>query len=342
MITVTLYTRPDCHLCEQAEEDLIVLQEEHPHRLVKIDIESDPALHQAYLTEIPVVEVGPYRLKAPFSRQALAMTLGAAADRVSQLEAVGDESYHSAVQRGRTISSADRIYFWLSKHYMVVINLLLALYVGLPFLAPVLAKNGAEAPARLIHTIYSPLCHQFAFRSFFLYGEQPFYPRAAAGIEGYDTYGVVTGNSEADTDEARWVAKRYIGSNPTDDHIHYDVGYKVALCERDVAIYAAMLLFGLVFAACGRRIPGLHWAFWILIGIVPIGLDGFSQVLSQADWAFLNTILPYRESTPLLRVATGALFGFTTAWFGIPPMEETMGETRQFLIKKFAIAERSK
>jgi hypothetical protein len=54
------------------------------------------------------------------------------------------------------------------------------------------------------------------------------------------------------------------------------------------------------------------------------------------NWAWLSSVLPYRESTPLLRVLTGGLFGFTTAWFAFPYMEESMAETRQFFIKKFA------
>ena len=65
LITVTLYTRKDCHFCEQAKADLESIQAQHPHRLVEIDIESDPVLHQKYLIEIPVAEIGPYRLKAP-------------------------------------------------------------------------------------------------------------------------------------------------------------------------------------------------------------------------------------------------------------------------------------
>ena len=68
MVTVTLYTRKGCHLCEQAKDDLDSLQEKYPHRLVEIDIESDPALLKKYLVEIPVIEVGPYVLKSPFDK----------------------------------------------------------------------------------------------------------------------------------------------------------------------------------------------------------------------------------------------------------------------------------
>ena len=103
-----------------------------------------------------------------------------------------------------------------------------------------------------------------------------------------------------------------------------------------MAIYTAMFVFGLVYAATKRRLKPLHWTLWILIGMAPIALDGFSQLFSQMNWPFLASILPYRESTPWLRVFTGALFGLATAWFAFPYMEESFSETRQFFIKKFA------
>src|SRR5574338_835638 len=117
MLTVTLYTRKDCHLCEQAKADLEAIQEKYPHRLVEIDIDTDPALQKKYLLEIPVVEVGPYALKAPFDKQKLMMTLGAAGDRRGQLDKIGHEDHIGRVRRGQTISGADCFMSWLSRHY---------------------------------------------------------------------------------------------------------------------------------------------------------------------------------------------------------------------------------
>jgi uncharacterized membrane protein len=71
-----------------------------------------------------------------------------------------------------------------------------------------------------------------------------------------------------------------------------------------------------------------------LVGILPIAIDGFSQLLSQPP---LN-MFPYRESTPLLRTITGFLFGFTTAWFGYPIVEESMADVRRFYEQKMARA----
>jgi uncharacterized membrane protein len=69
---------------------------------------------------------------------------------------------------------------------------------------------------------------------------------------------------------------------------------------------------------------------------VPIALDGLSQLLSQPP---LN-ILPYRESTPMLRTITGFLFGFMTAWFGYPYVEESMSENYKYLGIKLSKAKK--
>ena len=57
MSTVTLYTRPGCHLCDDARAALQRVRERAPFALVEIDIERDDALHRAYLERIPVVEL---------------------------------------------------------------------------------------------------------------------------------------------------------------------------------------------------------------------------------------------------------------------------------------------
>lgn len=330
MLNVTLYIRKDCLPCEQVKADLESIQEKYPHRLVEIDIDTDPALQKKYLAEIPVVEVGPYALKSPFDKQKLMMTLGAAGDRRGQLDRLGRPEHNDRVRRGQEISRADRMMAWFSRHYLAVINFFILLYFGLPFLAPVLMKAGAPLPANVIYTLYKPLCHQFGFRSFFLFGEQAYYPLAEAGIPDVKTFEEVTGYQDLDNPGAfsRLQARQFTGNEST--------GYKIALCERDVAIYGSMFLFGILYSATGRRLKSLHWIWWVLIGMAPIGLDGFSQLFSQMNWEWLSSIVPYRESTPFIRVLTGGLFGFTTAWFAYPNIEESMSETRQFFIKKFA------
>jgi len=328
MITVTLYTRADCELCNQAEEDLKSLQEEIPHQLVILDIDSDSSLRETFSLEIPVVEAGPFRLRAPFSRQELRMTLGAAADRRSQLESINDKTFQMNTSRTQSISKADKISYWISKHYLAIFNLFLILYIGIPFLAPIFKKVGWNTPAEVIYKIYRPLCHQWAFRSFFLFGEQAYYPHAEANIPGVRTFEQVSGITDLN-DPGRLQARVFEGNSL--------LGYKIALCERDVTIWGAMALFGVVYALASRKLPKLHWLIWVLVGLGPIGLDGFSQLFSQLPSTFIHSFLPYRESTPLLRVLTGFLFGLTTAWFMFPLIEESMADTRLLLTKKFVV-----
>ncbi len=336
MITVTLYFRKDDEHSRAAKADLVSLNEKFPHRLVEVDVDSDPALQKNYGASAPVVEVGPYSLKHPFDKQKLSMTLGAASDRRGQLDRLGREDHHDRLRRGQAISAGDRLMYWFSRHYLAVLNVFILLYFGLPVIAPVLMKAGAPIPASVIYTVYKPLCHQFGFRSFFLFGEQPYYPLAEAGMPGVKTFEEATGiqNLRDASSITRFDARQYIGNE--------EVGYKMALCERDIAIYGAIFLFGLVYAASGRRLKPLHWLAWMVIGLGPIGLDGFSQLFSQIQWDWLASLLPYRESTPFLRVLTGGLFGFATAWFAYPNMEESMAESRQFFIKKFASIEQNK
>lgn len=325
MNPVTLYTRTGCHLCEQAKTDLEALQSVIPHKLVEIDIESEPALVSKFALEIPVVEVGPYRLKAPFTRKELEVTLRAAADRETHLERVQEKP----TTTNEKITSSDRFSYWLSRHYLLLFNLFLFLYVGIPFLAPVFKKAGWDVPARVIYKVYGLSCHQWGFRSFFLFGEQAIYPHAEAGIADVITFESATGISDQ-SDPSRNQAREFEG-NPV-------MGYKIALCERDVAIWGSLLLFGLIFWVSGRRIPKINFLLLIIIGIIPIGLDGFSQLLSQIAMPYdlLQTILPYRESTPLLRSVTGVIFGLAMGWLLFPAVEETMADSRRELAKKFA------
>jgi uncharacterized membrane protein len=325
LITVTLYIAGNSPACDQVKAQLQEFQADFPHQLVLIDIDSDPAMKSAYAGRVPVVQVGPYRLEGEISPERLKVALGAAIDRGKQLEKIDSQSYEARLGRGRTVTDGDRLSLWISKNYIHVFNILIALYVGVPFLAPVFMKNGAVVPANLIYRFYSIMCHQLPYRSWFLYGEQAYYPRQLAGISGVLSYEQVMNISEINVFNDR----QFTGNEV--------VGYKVALCERDIAMYGAMLIFGIGFALSGRRIRSVPWYLWVLIGLVPIGIDGFSQLPSVIPG--LPSWLPIRESTPLLRTITGTLFGVMTTWYLYPMIEETMKETRRLVARKKATAE---
>ncbi len=58
MTDVIVYSRPECHLCEEALETIVALHSEgYRFELREVDIESDEGLLRSHLERIPVVEV---------------------------------------------------------------------------------------------------------------------------------------------------------------------------------------------------------------------------------------------------------------------------------------------
>ncbi len=266
------------------------------------------------------------------------------------------------MQTQSTGARLNRILYGLSKRWLRVILIIIGVYISLPFAAPVLMRLGANQPAYAIYGMYSPLCHQFAFRSWFLFGEQTAYPRQSANNSTYRPTDVVFGVSRLsasrwsanvpgyrsiedyatnftagksippDTNLAAWTpflletAKEFIGDSR--------MGWKVALCERDVAIYGALFLGGLIFSIPllrNRLRPIPIWLYFIL-GILPIALDGGIQLLSEPPIALFAA----RETTPLFRTLTGGLFGLMNAWLAFPYLEESFRLTRAEIEEKFA------
>ncbi|WP_342577324.1 glutaredoxin family protein [Psychrobacillus sp. FSL K6-2843] len=53
---VHFYTRPGCHLCDDARMMLKLVQEDVPFQIEEHNIEEDDQLHEKYMLIIPVVE----------------------------------------------------------------------------------------------------------------------------------------------------------------------------------------------------------------------------------------------------------------------------------------------
>jgi uncharacterized membrane protein len=222
----------------------------------------------------------------------------------------------------QVVIALDRGIFAFSRHWLLTFNLFLALYVGLPFLAPVLMHLGWNLPAQVIYGLYGPLCNQLAHHSWFLFCQRSFYPAAIfQAYTGIDT----------NTSAGLLAARAFVGNA--------QMGYKVAICQRDVAIYGFMVLGGLVFGlpAVRRRARSLPWQAWFLVGIVPMAIDGFWQMFTNYPFPELFhflSLLPVHESSPFDRTLTGALFGLTNLWLAYPYFEESMREARAELQDK--------
>ena len=55
MIALTIYSRPGCHLCDEARATLQRMRGELEFELVERDITADERLHRAYFERIPVI-----------------------------------------------------------------------------------------------------------------------------------------------------------------------------------------------------------------------------------------------------------------------------------------------
>jgi uncharacterized membrane protein len=209
----------------------------------------------------------------------------------------------------RFASAIDRFAAWIARHWLAVFNVLVAVFVGLPMLAPILMEAGVTRVANVIYTAYAPTCHQLPERSFFLFGHQHVY--TAEELEA-------TGALPAGLNILQRELLRWQGSAET--------GFKMALCERDIAIYGSILLAGLLFGALRGRLKGRDgklpklplWLYGVLL--LPIVIDGVTQLfgLRESDW--------------LLRVLTGALFGSATVWLAYPYVEESMTDVSRLAV----------
>ena len=54
---VKLYTRPGCHLCEDAKQEILSANCADEYVLEEVNIDNDPALLERYRYEIPVITI---------------------------------------------------------------------------------------------------------------------------------------------------------------------------------------------------------------------------------------------------------------------------------------------
>ena len=232
---------------------------------------------------------------------------------------------------------------WFARHWLPVVLFFLGVFASLPVVAPTLMHIGWERAGNAIYFMYKPFCHQYGFRSFFLYGEQSVYPRETTGTaltsfeemiertqpEAFANVADLYAQSSTDAVELQswlnlqWASRSFVGNDV--------MGYKVTVCERDISIYLALWTGGLLYWAFRRRVRPVPIWLWLILGIGPIGIDGFSQLLSYPPFE----LWPVRETLPLFRVLTGATFGFMNAWLGFPYLDMSFKETQWELERKF-------
>jgi uncharacterized membrane protein len=73
---------------------------------------------------------------------------------------------------------------------------------------------------------------------------------------------------------------------------------------------------------------------WIILGVLPLGLDGVTQLFYYMQGVLDISSVFLRESTPWLRSVTGAMFGFSTGWYIFPSIENLINNPKRPRITK--------
>jgi uncharacterized membrane protein len=223
-------------------------------------------------------------------------------------------------------SAINRTANQVSRHWLVVVNVLIGLYVLTPFAAPLFMKVGWTAEGRAIYTVYSTQCHQLPQRSYFLFGERLTYPldrfnsAHARGNTNFMTLRAVIGNEQ--------------------------MGYKVAWSDRMISLFTSVWVGGLLYALLRRLLRPLPLVLTALL-LVPILLDGSSHFLADLqgigrgfrhsnDWlrAITANTLPHAFYTgdgwgsfnSIMRMWTGVLAGLGLAWAVFPRIDRLINE----------------
>lgn len=231
---------------------------------------------------------------------------------------------------------------WGLDHWILVLALLLGVVNVLPFLAPVFMRLNWEAPARLIYLLYSPMCHQMAQRSFFLFGAQPMYNIADLPV-------TLTGGKLAEMEALR----AFIGSA--------DWGWKVAWSDRMVYMFGGLGLAGIVYGLLRRQrvIQPVSVVGFVLL-LLPMVIDGGTHLISDMaggltggfryenqwlvaltghalpTWFYVGDALGSFNSW--MRLISGLAFGLGSVWLAYPYLDRSITETAEALRAKLTRA----
>lgn len=162
---VTIYTKPGCHLCEDALVLLDRLMPEYGLEVQEVNILDDLTLYDAYHEKIPVIKIEDGRLgtlEAPVDEA----SLRAAFDIARRAYPAGT----SVLPKPPREPLIDRVTSYIGRHWLHFAAVGLGTFVMLPWLAPVFAALGWWDLANPIYTAYAFQCHQLPERCGHVFG----------------------------------------------------------------------------------------------------------------------------------------------------------------------------
>jgi uncharacterized membrane protein len=245
----------------------------------------------------------------------------------------------STLRHKRTLAVlANRWAYGLTRHWLLIVNILLGLYAGLPWLAPVFMKFGWGSAGGVIYLIYSTQCHQLPERSFFLFGAQPMYSLAQIHAVWQNT-------------PNPFILRQFIGTP--------EMGWKVAWSDRMVSLFGSLFTIGLAYALLRKKLKPLPlWGFALLA--LPMALDGGTHLVSDMAgigqgfrdsnvWLAILTqhVFPATfyagdalgSFNSWMRLITGVLVGLGAVWTVFPLIQASFAEANSELEAKFELAD---
>lgn len=228
----------------------------------------------------------------------------------------------------RIVKYVDMVALFAVRHWLGIFLVLYGAWVIMPFMAPILMQIGATTPAQGVYFFYSFFCHQLPERSIFFFGPQRMYSLEQIG-QFWST-------------DNPLILRQFIGNT--------EMGWKMAWSDRMISTYGGIWLAGLLYWLLGKRAPRLPLWAWLVFGVLPLGLDGFSHFIndivagtSGAGFRDTNAWLQALTFNSLpatfyagdefgsfnswSRWVTGLLFGFTTVFAVFPIIAESMRAT---------------
>lgn len=239
-----------------------------------------------------------------------------------------------ASSRRSLLISLNRAIYSIGRNWFFWGISLLLLWVGLPWLAPILMQLGWETPAKAIYFLYSFQCHQLPQRSFFLFGEKAMY--SISEIQAVWPQG---------TDPM--TLRQFVGTP--------ELGFKVAWSDRMVSAYSSIPLAALIWWPFRRRLKPLPIVGFFLF-LLPMALDGATHMLSDLaglgqGFRYTNAWLAELTNHALaadfytgnalgsfnswMRLITGTIFGAGIVWFAFPYIEASFQGQKKKIETKF-------
>ena len=239
---------------------------------------------------------------------------------------------------GRSLAiRLNRALYWMSRRWLLIVSFIIAIWVGLPWLAPVFMARGWTGAGNAIQLLYAVQCHQLPQRSFFLFGEKPM-----VALNQIQSVWENTNNP--------LILRQFIGNA--------QIGWKVAWSDRMVYMYSSPILWGLIYWPLRKRVRPLSW-WGLALFLLPMALDGFTHMISDFTggiglgfrdnnaWlaALTNQALPATfyagdalgSFNSWMRLITGLLFGLAVVWFLYPRLHESFSDTASQIEVKFNV-----